>query len=84
MAAPWRIVLLDRSDPEDPKWCICSVLIVGAVEHDHPGADHAAWRQDALKEVRSQAGSGRVQLAPLTDVLAWRLDEPRPGITESS
>ena len=75
---PQRVLLLDRSDLEDPKWVLATVTIPSDV---HPAAidpvtgRYTAW-QATVAWVTHQL-CHPVELQPLHDVLVWRAGERR-------
>ena len=73
---PWRLLVLIRTDPDDPVWTICTVepFCVRGANLDLAGdvtdfPDVTAW-------VRATLGLTVLQLVPLPRPLAWRIDGP--------
>jgi hypothetical protein len=65
-AAPWRVLILDRSG-DDPKWIIATVSVpsdVRAAEMEPGGWRYADW-PDVARWVRDQVGQ-RARLVPLS------------------
>ena len=72
---PWRLLLLDKSDPDDPRWCIASVVMPSDVRPAELGAygNYTGWLS-VTRWVRQQVGPN-VALTPIPDLLAWAIDE---------
>lgn len=74
---PWRYLLLDTSDPDDPKWVL---LMVSAAETDvrpavlGPDGSYRDWSWTA-RWVRAILGRPHVALTPIPRALAWHVDE---------
>jgi hypothetical protein len=71
---PWRLLILDR-DPADPKWILTTVALhidVRPAVLDAEGK-YTGW-QAASDWIAEMVGRP-VALVPMTDVLAWRVDE---------
>jgi hypothetical protein len=62
----WRVLLLDRSDPADPLWVLCTVA--------EPGDVRPAGAGDTPDDVTLAWAAGQGTLTPLPRVLAWRID----------
>jgi hypothetical protein len=72
--APWRVLVLDRSDDDDPRWLIATVSVpsdVRAAELEPGGRRYTGWPQVA-QWVRDQVGGG-VRLVPIAAIV-WRID----------
>ena len=68
--AAWRVLLLDRSDPADPKWILATVAAPGDVRPAHPGDSEP---DDVTAAWASRNGRNAV-LLPMRGALAWRID----------
>jgi hypothetical protein len=80
---PWRFVLFDASDPDDPRWVLLSVTTpsdVRPADVDATGRRYTDW-QAVTAWVRAQVGRREVSLIPLDldRSQLWRVDERRPG-----
>ena len=74
---PWRMLLLDLSDPADPRWVLAAVTLDSDV---HPAtvndAGHYIGWAEVTAWVRARLGQD-VSLVPIHDALAWTVDGPR-------
>jgi hypothetical protein len=74
---PWRILILDR-DADDPRWIIATVALPSDVRPAQldPAGRYQDWHQIPLW-LRELFGYD-VELQPVHDPLAWRIDGRRP------
>lgn len=76
---PWRLLILDGSDPGDPKWLIATIagpydVRPAEAAETFPNDVVAAW-------AGARNGRARIHLIAMPGVLAWRIGEPDgPGI----
>jgi hypothetical protein len=73
----FRLLVLDTSDPDDPKWLIATVTLpsdVRPAEMEPGGRRYKNW-PEVVAWVTHQAGHP-VSLIPLAGMV-WRVDEPR-------
>jgi hypothetical protein len=75
---PWRILLLDR-DPADPKWLLATVTLPTDVRPAvlDPVGRYSRWAE-VTAWVHGQLGHA-VDLVPVHDGLAWRVDHGPGG-----
>ncbi|HKB31974.1 MAG TPA: hypothetical protein VKD26_14215 [Streptosporangiaceae bacterium] len=74
--APWRLLILDRSDPDDARWLLATVELADDVQAavlDQIG-HYGNWPQ-VCTWVRQVVGRADISLIPLPAPLAWRVDE---------
>jgi hypothetical protein len=64
---PWRVLILDRSDRDDPRWLLATVCPEGVRPAD-PG-------QDVPDQVTAAWAAPAAELVPMPGARAWRIDE---------
>jgi hypothetical protein len=72
---PWRLLILDTSDPEDARWILATVAVptdVRGAVMEPSGRRYTDWPQ-AAEWVRRQVGR-QVQLTPIAAIV-WRVSE---------
>jgi hypothetical protein len=70
---PWRVLILDASDPADPKWVIATVATPA---HVRPAGIRAQGADEITAQwVASASGLHRPAFTRLPDALVWRVDE---------
>jgi hypothetical protein len=77
-AMPWRLLVLDRSDPADPRWLLATITLgsdILAAELDTNGR-YTGW-VEVTQWVRDRLGHD-IQLSPIPAALAWLVDGRRP------
>jgi hypothetical protein len=77
-AMPWRVLVLDRSDPAEPRWLLATITLGSDIlpaELDVDGR-YTGW-VEVTKWVRGRLGHD-IQLTPIPGALAWLVDGRRP------
>lgn len=78
--SPWRLLVLDRSDPADPRWMLVTVAQAADVRPamlDEIGR-YDDWPQ-VTQWVREALGRSEVGLVPVPRPLVWRIEEQSGG-----
>jgi hypothetical protein len=78
--SPWRLLVLDRSDPGDPRWLLATVTRGADVRPavlDDVGR-YTDW-YEVTQWVRDSLGRSEVSLVPVPIPLVWRVDEGHGG-----
>lgn len=74
----WRVLVLDRSDPADPRWLLATITLGSDILPAELDADgrYTGWAE-VTQWVRGRLGHD-IQLSPVPGALAWLVDGRRP------
>jgi hypothetical protein len=76
-ATPWRLLVLDRSDPADPRWLLATITLSSDVlpaDIDRLGR-YRGWAE-VTQWVRGRLGHN-VELHPIPAAAAWHVNGKR-------
>jgi hypothetical protein len=75
---PWRLLVLDRSEPADPRWLLATITLGSDILAAELGPDgrYTSW-VEVTQWVRGRLGHD-IQLSPIPAALAWLVDGRRP------
>jgi hypothetical protein len=76
-SGPWRLLVLDRSEHDDPRWLLCTV----AAPADVRPAEAAEEAPDevAARWLRGRNGGQPHTLTELRNTRCWRVDRGADG-----
>ena len=72
---PWRLLVLDRTDPADPLWIVA--LVDSAADVRPADTAEADLDDVTVRWAASRHGLAHVTLTALPRAKCWRLDEAR-------